>query len=285
VTALIGRLCGISEGDGCWSISSEDVARLLSVEPVAFWRAVHKVRDRISFSEAIDGWTQDTVGDLVTVLESLIGDEAEKQMMRAGLFVPYTLGIELIEEVMFQARRMGAAHEILSDELAAMLRYTGSVRSAVGIYLNEHIDLDELLRASVELIQALHGLPVRGRTTALRYLQTMIERHVLDRGNLLVGLVERLRLAAAQLGYIDPEDQPRAGKRGAGGNAHGPDKRTWALQVMGVEGRNYSAEELRLLYRKLMMRHHPDVDPASLEKCKDVNAAYALLISDITKQG
>jgi hypothetical protein len=31
-----------------------------------------------------------------------------------------------------------------------------------------------------------------------------------------------------------------------------------------------------------MMRHHPDVDPTGLEKCKDVNAAYALLISELT---
>ncbi len=291
MTALIERLCGISDSDGCWNISAEDVAGLLSVEPVSFWRAVHEVRDRISFSEAIDGWTQDTVGDLVTVLEKLKGNTAEEVMTRAGLFLPYALGIELIEEVTFRARRTAAAHEVQSEELAAMLRYTGNVRSAIGIYLDEHVDIDELLQRSAEAFQVLHGLPLRGKATARRYVLGMVERHVLDRANLVVGLVERLRLAAAQLGYVDPEDQPRPGKRGArsagtaGRTARAPDKRTWARQVMGVDGRDYSAEDLRLLYRKLMMRHHPDVDPRGLEKCKDVNAAYAFLISDVTEQG
>ena len=28
-----------------------------------------------------------------------------------------------------------------------------------------------------------------------------------------------------------------------------------------------------------MMRHHPDVDPSGLERCKDVNVAYTLLIA------
>jgi DnaJ-class molecular chaperone len=43
-----------------------------------------------------------------------------------------------------------------------------------------------------------------------------------------------------------------------------------------------AAAELRSRYRQLMMRHHPDADPAGLERCKDVNAAYALLISTST---
>jgi hypothetical protein len=29
-----------------------------------------------------------------------------------------------------------------------------------------------------------------------------------------------------------------------------------------------------------MMRHHPDVDPSGLERCKDVNVAYSLLIEE-----
>ncbi len=289
MTALIERLCELSDPDGCWSIPSDEVAKLLSVEPVRFWRAVHGVRDRISFSEAIDGWTQDTVGDLVTVLENLGRADAEKRLAQAGLFQSYELGVELLDEITFRARRLAAAHDIRWDELSAMLRHTGSARGAIRIYLDEHVDLDELLRAGAEWFQAVHGLPPRGRVTAQRFLRGMVERHVLDRTGLLVGLVERLQLAAAQLGYVDPEDQPRerrdAGDGGGARAAARPDRRTWARRVMGVDGRTYSPEDLRLAYRKLMMRHHPDVDPLGLEKCKDVNAAYAILISDLTDPG
>jgi len=297
---LIERLCALSEPDGRWTIKSDEVAKLLSIEPVRFWRAVHEARDRISFSEAIDGWTQDTVGDLVTVLENLVGAEAEGEMMRAGLFLPYSLGVELLEEITFRARRMAAAHHPDLDQLSAMLRHTGNVRAAIRIYLEENVDLDELLRGGIDAFQALHDLPVRAKAVAGRFLRSMIERHGLDRAGLLVGLVERLQLAAAQLGYVDPEDQPRAGRREGrragkresgqddgqtAGSSGRQDRRSWARQVMGVDGNGYSAADLRLVYRKLMMRHHPDVDPSGLETCKDVNAAYAILIADFTDSG
>ncbi|HVP18218.1 MAG TPA: J domain-containing protein [Spirochaetia bacterium] len=285
MTKLIEQLCSRTDAEGCWRISAEEVASLLGIEQVRFWRAVHEVRDRISFSDAIDGWSQDTVGDLVTLLERFVGAEAEERMTQAGLFLPYALGIELTEEVVFRSRRLAAGHEIREEELAAMLRHTGSVRAAVRIYLGEYVDLDSLLEESVESFLALHGLPLRGKATARLYLARMLERHLLDRRALLIGLEERLRLAAAQLGYVDPEDQPREGQRREAGSPRRRDRRAWARRVMGLDGARYSTVDLRHLYRKLMMRHHPDVDPSGLERCKDVNAAYALLISELTDPG
>ncbi|MGA2763280.1 MAG: J domain-containing protein [Spirochaetia bacterium] len=286
LTALIERLCQLADDEGCWSIRSEEVAELLGIKPVPFWRAVAGLKDRISLSEAIDGWTQDSVGDLVTLLERLAVDGAEKEMTRAGLFLPYTLGIELAEELMFHARTRGAAHVVRLEELAGMLRHTANVRAAVGIYLDEHTDLEALLDAAVESFQALHGLPPLSRSTARRSLQRMLERHVLDRKALMAGLEERLRLAAAQLGYMDPEDRSAAGdQEEEPGQTRGSARRAWARRVMGVDRKSCTTESLRLTYRKLMMRYHPDVDPSGLERCKDINAAYSILISDSTRSG
>jgi len=51
-----------------------------------------------------------------------------------------------------------------------------------------------------------------------RWLRRIRSRHIIEKRSLLAGLEERLRLAAALLGYIDPEDRPRG--RGAHGSAH-----------------------------------------------------------------
>ncbi len=279
---LVQQLCELSDDAGCWRISTKEVARLLGAEPVVFWRALAEVRDRIDFSDAIDGWTQDSVGDLLTVLERLGGEPAEEELTRAGLFLPYALGIELTEEVLYRSRKLAAGHVVREEELAAMLRHTGKVRAALGIYLGEFIDLDGLLDGCVETFLVLHGLPARGRATARRYLARMLERHVLERKSLLVGLEERLRLAAARLGYVDPEDQPRFRERQQTTCPSKLDRRTWAHSVMGLDGARYSARDLRLAYRRLMMRHHPDVDPSGLERCKDINAAYSILIAQLT---
>jgi hypothetical protein len=258
---LLGLISGRADDTGAWSVSSDEVARVLGIGPVRFWRAVHEVRDRICFADAVDGWTQDTVGDLVTVLEHMLGAGAEAEMSRAGLFIPYTLGIGLSEELLFRAQRFSAGHDIQTDDFAGMLRHTGNVRAAIGIYHDTYVDLDALVEGCAESFRILQGMPVTGQATAARFLRLLLARHVLDGESLFLGLRERLRLAAARLGYMD---------------------HAWARAVMGFEVGAFAAEDLRARYRTLMMRHHPDVDPRSLERCKDVNVAYTLLISEAT---
>jgi hypothetical protein len=291
LSALVARIASLADPAGCWTIRSEEVARLVSADPVRFWREVNGLRHRISFGEAIDGFTQDTVGDLVTVLESLVGDGIEEALRRAGLFLPHRYGVELTDQLIYAARRFAAAHEIHTDELLAMIRYAGSVHAAIGIYLGEHVDLGGLVASCAESFRAMQGLPGIGAVTAARYLRRMFDRHVLDRRGLFTLLEERLRLAAAQAGHVDPEERKRenregAGRAGRGERAETPaarrgKRRTWALRVMGFAGTDGApdTDALRSRYRKLMMRHHPDVDPSGLERCKDVNVAYTLLIA------
>jgi hypothetical protein len=177
---------------------------------------------------------------------------------------------------------MGAAHVVRAEELAAMIRYAGGVRPAIEIYLDEYADVDALVEGSAESFRLLRGLPPRGRDTARLYLERMFLRHILDRRGLLTGLIERLRLEAARMGFVDPEERAR-GSAGAG-TAAGSSRNGWARKVMGFDDADLSAEALRARYRSLMMRHHPDVDPTGLERCKDVNAAYALLISELISE-
>jgi hypothetical protein len=292
--ALVERLSRLADPAGRWSIRSDEVIRLVGADPVRFWRELNGLRHRISFGEAIDGFTQDTVGDLVTVLEHLAGDGAEEALRRAGLFLPHEFGVGLTEELLHAARRFSAAHDIRTDELLGMIRHAGSVRAAIGIYLGEYTDVEALLVACSESFRAMQGLPGIGAITAARYLRRMFEKHVLDRRGLFALLEERLRLAAAQAGHVDAEERERAGgtDRGAGGGARrgaGAEgsaarretRRSWALRVMefASSGEAPDADALRARYRQLMMRHHPDVDPSGLERCKDVNVAYSLLIA------
>ncbi|MGO9308328.1 MAG: J domain-containing protein [Spirochaetia bacterium] len=284
LTGLVERLGNLVDDLGAWSISSEEVLTLLRVDPVVFWRSVHGVRDRIGFADAIDGWSQETAGDLVTVLESIYGRRAEQALTRAGLFVPWSLGVGLIEELLFRARRFSAAHKPRTDELEAMVRHAGSVRGAVEIYLDAHVDLDALIVECADSFRIMEKLHPIGGVTAAAWLRRMFSRHVLDRRSLLVGLEERLRLAAALVGFIDPEDQPRAWESEPGGESRESSRQRWARTVMGFSRAPFTAASLRARYRELMMRYHPDADPAGLERCKDVNVAYALLISDTAER-
>jgi hypothetical protein len=292
LAALASFLESRTDDLGAWSVRSEEVMRVLRVEPVEFWRALHAVGARISFSDAIDGWTQDTVGDLVTFLEALLGPAAEVELARAGLFIPHESGIELTEALLTSARRFCAGHEILGDELEAMIRYKKTVRGAVELYCTEHADIDALIELCAEAFRTTNGLPEIAAATAARYLRRMFACHVLSREALLALLAHRLRVAAADRGFVDPEERPRGahsagGARGGGSTGGGGDtprgtsyRRAWALRVMGLDESSCGADALRERYRAMMMRFHPDVDPQGLERCKDVNVAYALLIAE-----
>jgi hypothetical protein len=296
---LMDRIRAAADGTGAWAMSSDETIRALGMDTVAFWRGVHAVRDRISFGDAVDGWSHDTVGELVTVLEELGFRDAEASLARAGIFLPREAAAELMEELAFRAQLLSAAHAVREEELAAMLRHTGNVSAAMEIYLGEYVDLDALVDECAESFRALHGLPQAGRALCARFLRAMFARHILDTRGMLAGLAERLRLEAARLGWVDLETGGRSrdgrGGRGAGedggtggaeaGGGRSAGRREWACRVMGVSRGECTAEDLRRSYRRLMMRHHPDVDPAGLERCKDVNAAYALLMDELASGG
>jgi hypothetical protein len=280
LAALIDNLEHLVDATGGWSISSEEVLALLRVDPVVFWRSVALARDRISFTDAIDGWTQDSAGDLVTVLEGIYGHGAEEALTRAGLFIPWRLGVGLIDELHYRARLLAAGHELRTDELEAMIRHAGSVRGAIAIYLDEHVDLDALIDGCADSFRILQELPLVAAVTSASWLRRMCARHVLEKRALLVGLEERLRLAAAFMGHVDPEERARPRPGAPAGDPRESPRRAWARKVMGFSEAAFSAESLRERYRQLMMRHHPDADPTGLERCKDVNVAYSLLIAE-----
>jgi len=272
--------------DGTWRVGSDETARLLGVDLGRFWCEANDLRRRISFGDAIDGFTQDTVGDLVTLLERLVGPSAEEALVRAGLFLPHRLGVELAERLQRACRTFGAAHEVRWDDLEGMIRNAGSVRAAVGLYLETHVDLDGIIGSSADAFRTDEGLPSAARATAERWLRHLFAKHVLERRSLFTLLEQRLPLAAERAGHVDAEDRERAGGR-AGAEAPSPrrpTRRSWALRVMGfaAAGADPDADDLRVRYRQLMMRHHPDVNPSGLERCKDVNVAYALLIAEAT---
>ena len=214
------------------------------------------------------------------MLEGIYGQPAEDALTRAGLFIPWRLGVGLIEELHFRARLLAAGHELRTDELEAMIRHAGSVRGAIAIYLDEHVDLEALIDGCADSFRVLQELPPVAAVTSAGWLRRMCARHVLEKRSLLVGLEERLRLAAALLGHVDPDDRARRPGAGAAAEPRESQRRAWARKVMGFSQVPFTAEILRARYRELMMRHHPDADPSGLERCKDVNVAYSLLIAE-----
>ena len=270
-----------ADDEGRWEIAADHVERLLAVERTLFWRTAYEVRDRIAFGDAIDGWSHETVGDLVTVLERLFGPTAEQELARAGLFIPHEWGVELSEDILSRSQRFCAAHEIRLEEWAAMLRYANSITGALQIYYGECVSVDGLIAGCADSYRDLRGLPEIAAATATLYLKKLFARHILETRGLFSLLEERLRAAALELGFMDMDREERHRTRTRPTHEREPARRAWARRIMGIEQDEMTGEALRARYRVLMMRYHPDADPTGLERCKDVNVAYSLLIAEV----
>lgn len=268
---------------GAWRISSDRLASVVGINSVQYWRALYAVRQKIAFDDAIDGFSQDSVGDLVTVLETLGAPDAEEVLARAGLFFPHEQRVELVEVLVRLARDHAAAHQINREDFAGMLRHTGSVTKAISIYLDHYVKLDDLLRACVD--SQCRGA-VRGMAyAARRHANDLFQRHIVTKEVLLYALVQRLRVEAAFLGYKDAETEQTTSGRERRKTTRPQSRRSWALRVMGFDGGSVDKQELRSRYRHLIMRYHPDVNPAGLEICKDVTAAYSILLAGGEAEG
>lgn len=256
--------------NGAWSLSSDEAIACLGIAPVDYWRAVHGLRDRVGMFDAVDGFTQDSVGDLVTITEGLFGQRAEQAMAEAGVFIPHPHRVDLLADLFSRAESRAAAHEIRDEELTAMVRFAGSLAGALRIYLDEYADPALLIAQAAEAFAASHGSGEPGRASAARFLRELLSRHIVDRRALFAGLERRLHEAADRLGFADPREEHGRGSRTVG-------RMAWAREVLGLATGPVAYDTLRRRYRELIMRFHPDVNPAGLERCKDITAAYSLL--------
>jgi hypothetical protein len=270
---------------GEWSLSSEEAIATLGLKPVEYWQTVHSLRERIHVLDAVDGYNQDSVGELVTVAERLAGREAEEVMFRAGVFLPHSARAELTGELLELAEGFALGHAIDVDELAAMLRFTGNVPRALALYLGEHADLGRMIEESAAAFASSRRIARAGQLTAARGLRELFSRHIMEKAALFAGLERRLREEARRLGFaeVEEEESPRQDARAgesAGAKqqpAKGRGRLAWARGVMGLPAGPVAFDELRRRYRELIMRFHPDVNPSGLERCKDITAAYSLL--------
>jgi hypothetical protein len=274
---LIAELRERVDVEGCWHLSTEDLSDIARIDYRDLYRLIFAERDRINLSDAIDGFGEDSVGDFVTVCEKLeaFGERTETVLFEAGFFIPWERGAELLaasNELMTQS---AANHTLDQASFEGMLRHTKSVDRAIRLYLDEYFPFDPVLDTSADRFVRAHRLPEPGYQTARRYLEMLAQRHFIRRRNALVGVVRALYGEAERLGYLD--SRAGEGEREKDRRTVEGDRRSWALEVLGLPDRSADPETLRGRYRALVRKFHPDVNPRGLEECKRVNEAYAIL--------
>jgi hypothetical protein len=280
ISAITSRITA----EGHWSLKTEELIAFLGADRTEYHRTVYAIKNRIHYSEAIDRFTDDSVGDLVTVLEQFCGMGVEEVFTREGLFLPQPCRIELMDIFLRHAHEALSVHLPDYGVLDAMMRVEGNFQDAYALYLDEHFSIGKMKEMTLDDFLARGDFGAPARMTASHYLDTLFRRHLITPRGLFLPLeltfAEYLRKKA---GHSRPD-----GYNGYAGGANGNDRSSAvsrAFSIMELDPGTMTREELRSRYKSLIKRYHPDVNPHGLEKCKAINGAYSLLMQVVTNNG
>ena len=269
--AIVATIAARSE-EGPWRISADEICGHFG--ELDYYRAAYAAR-----LHGVASFDDENVGELVRVLDKLLGPGSADRLHSAGLFLTLDERLDLTERLVRSVRVAATIHVPERDTFESMLRVLKRYDRALATYLETYLSLDSICdRCAADYVAVRsHRLDDDDRVSRLllgtvrRYLQTLTRRRVVSIESLAPALIEYLAAIAREAGYLPHREDPAAASETAS-----RDSRTWAFEALGLS-RNATAREIQLRYRELMRTYHPDINPDGLEMSKKINAAYGVL--------
>lgn len=287
--SIISLILSHVEPDGRWSVATDELISAGGVPLQDFYGTMYRLDRRVGFSEGLRGFSEETAGELVTLLEAFYGDRTEAAFTDAGLFLPHEHRLELMELLLSEAGAACSRHTLELETFWEMVRVFGSFRKAVDTYLEEYLKPDAVIEAAADAFCAARGEESQRRCLALEHLALLFRRHIVSRESLFAPIEAEFTRSAFARGYFTAREKTfrydgdggRADGRNRTGRQDGsPDRElSGALRLFSLPESDLSRELLKKRYRDLVRRYHPDLNPEGLEMTKRLNTAYAMLLS------
>lgn len=268
--------------DGHWRLTIGELSDLTGIAETEIYSTAYRLGDRVNFSDAVDGFTDETVGDLVTVLEDLYEGEVESAFTEAGVFIPHDRRLDLMANFLALVQNEAGDHAVDQDTFLAMMLHFRSFEESFHTYVREFFDLDGAMDRAAEFYRRTNELPAAAFHSARNYLGLLFVRKILQIRGLFVTLRNQLaeiawshgllgsgRQRYYTYGHAEDDEQAAPERSDAVGDA---------LKVMQLSKHELSVDRLREQYKRLMKRYHPDVNPEGLEMSKRITSSYALLL-------
>jgi hypothetical protein len=290
---LIERIRAQEQTGKVWNLRAAEVRELLGLDSAAFYRRIYAAERAgnrlVGLAFVGERYSQENVGELVSLLELFCGREAEQQLYAAGIFLPHAEQRELMGAFLNVAAEAVRGHRLETGEFSAMLRAFGSFERARRVYREQYFPMEPLTAEAIRRYGStrVFGIPDLALANARRILQLFFRKHLLEPEDLFAPLFERLREQAVLEGYAQQSEsygQPGGRSRTTrGAEPKVPMKPVLeARRAMGLEGRALDLTLLKSRYRELIRIYHPDINPEGLRRCQEINAAYSLLAAGLS---
>jgi len=268
-----------------WGLQASELPGLLGLRSADYYRRLYAAERSgnrlVNLGSASGRYSQENVGELVSLLELFCGSAAESSLRELGVFFPHPEQVEIMDRLLGEVGEALGAHRLEEAQFSAMLRAFGGFERARRVYREEHFPLEGLLDRAADRYCAgrSFGLPELARLNVRRLLEFFFRKHVLEAESLFASLYERLREQAVREGYLprQPEAERRAGR--AAREELTP--AASARRLLDLEEGELDRRRLKSRYKTLMKIYQPDLNPQGLRRCQEINAAYALLLSGL----
>lgn len=276
----IVRKIRLKESNGFeWQLNPIEIQCCLGLTPEEYYTQVYQgtIDDcpMISLSNATDVFSQESVNELVALLELLCGPKAMSALEKAGIFFSHERQIELMEEFFTTAIQAVKNHEFQRDTFSAMIDTFVEFSQATKTYIKHHFNLDDICNRVVTAYCSKNKFTIRGLAikTASSLLNFLFLKHIIKSDTIFMCLDDDFLSTAKTKGYTTQSHSENYEPV----NNISPHQN--ARQILGIESASISRKQLRIKYKNLIKHFHPDINPSGLRRCQEINAAYSILIS------
>lgn len=250
---------------GRFEISLEALCRRLGISLVDAYRTLYESQGEIG-GYIPERFTTENVNILARFISLISGEDAETMFHNAGTYLSSSDLSELAALYYDTAGQAIEGHIPQFGEFGQMYRRFKTHRRAFDVYVDYFFDLDRIFEETVTAFVSYRSFssPLLGRHSTQSSLSLLIKRNVVS----IMGMFEQL--FESLTGEHPESESPN--------HIRHP-----ALTILGLDRLPRNKRDLRDHYKTLMKTYHPDINPAGLEMCKKINAAYADLLASWSK--
>ncbi len=294
--AVIAHIRSLEEQGISWSVAVWEVRDLLGLQKEDFYTRIYGAEAAghplVSLASATTEYSQDNIWEFVALIELFCGPQTGQRLEKAGIFFSHPEQLEIMGTFLAKASDAVRNHDLKTGEFSAMLRTFKSYEQARDVYLEEYFALPGLVAeaAASYCRRRIFEVPDLAEDNVRRLLRFFFRKHVLEPRSIFAAVTARLFAQAVAEGYAEQPDFSGSSEQANGGwNGDKPGQGKAvesaalcrARDSLELGGRTLTRSVLKAQYKRLMKIYHPDINPAGLRRCQEINSAYALLLVEI----
>ena len=270
IKAIINKL----DDHGSWKTSRDEILELLELDIRDVYRLITESQNPlVSFSTST--FDQNSTGALICLLECFGYDSAPQLFWQAGLWIPYTIQVELQASLIDEISASKSRRKIEYESFLSIFDNFSSLPRSFEIYLEEYFPHDEIIDRAVEKLLKPHSdkSEVNRKLLLKNLSRELFRREIIPYKNLFNEIFIKLKEFLVDKGRIEPPRKKPAPI---------DESQQKARQLFSYPmDQQIVPKELNQRYKQLMKQYHPDINPSGLEQAKEINRAYSLLLDGI----